>query len=54
MEIDKNKSLIELRFDIYNDFSLSNDWYLTPRLIFDNLGGGIQAYTLGIGARKRF
>ena len=54
LEIDKNLSLFVLRFGIDYGFSLSNDWYLTPRLIFDNLGGDIQAYTLGIGVSKRF
>lgn len=54
LEIDKNKSLFVFRFGIDYGFSLSNDWYLTPRLIFDNLGGDIQAYTLGIGVSKRF
>jgi len=54
LEIDKNKTLFVMRFGVDYGFSLSNDWYLSPRLIFDNLGGDIQAYTLGVGVSKRF
>jgi hypothetical protein len=54
LEVDKNKSLFVFRFGVDYGIPLSNDWYLTPRFIFDNLSGDIQAYTLGIGASKRF
>lgn len=54
LEIDKNKTLLVFRFGVDYGFPLANDWYLTPRFIFDNLGGDIQAYTLGISAGKRF
>jgi len=54
LEIDKNKTLFVFRFGLEYGFPLSNDWYLIPRFIFDNLGGNIQAFTVGIGASKRF
>ena len=54
LEFDKNKSLFVVRFGLDYGFLLSNDWYITPRFVFDNLGGDIQAYTLGVGNSKRF
>ena len=54
IEIDKNRSLFVLRFGIDYGISLSNNWNLSPRFIFDNLGGDIQAYTLGISIGKKF
>lgn len=54
LEIDKNKTLFVFRLGLEYGFILSNDWYLTPRFIFDNLGGDIQAFTIGVGASKRF
>ncbi len=54
LEIDQNKSLFVFRFGFDYHFPLSNDWFLTPRFIFDNIGGDIHAYTLGIGGSKRF
>lgn len=54
LEIDKNKSLFVFRFGVDYGFALSNDWYLSPRFIFDNLSGDIQAFTLGISIGRRF
>ncbi len=54
LEFDKNESLFVMRFGLEYGFSLSNDWYLSPRFIFDNMGGDIQAYTLGVGIGRRF
>ena len=54
VEIDKNQSLFVLRFGIDYAFSLSNDWYISPRFIFDHLGGDIEAYTLGISIGRKF
>lgn len=54
IEIDKNKSLFVLRFGLDYGISLNNDWYLSPRFIFDNVGGDIQAYTLGLSVGRKF
>ncbi|MCG8308343.1 MAG: hypothetical protein MI975_13200 [Cytophagales bacterium] len=54
MEIDKNRTLFAMRFGLDYGFSISNDWYVSPRFIFDHLGGDIEAYTLGIGIGRKF
>ena len=54
LEFDQNETLFVMRFGLEYGFSLSNDWFLSPRFIFDNMGGDIQAYTLGIGIGRRF
>ena len=54
LEIDENKSFFAFRVGLDYGFSLSNDWYLTPRFIFDSLGGDIEAYSLGISIGRKF
>lgn len=54
MAIDGNGTLFDIRFGVDYGFSLSNDWFLSPRFIFDYLGGDIEAYTLGVSIGKRF
>lgn len=54
LEFDKNKAYFVARFGIDYAFSLSNDWYLSPRFIFDNLSTEIQAFTLGISVGRKF
>ena len=54
IEIDKNGSLFAFRIGIDYGFSLSNDWYITPRFIFDSLGGDIEAFTLGVSIGRKF
>ena len=54
LEFDKNKAYFVARFGVDYAISLSNDWYLTPRFIFDNLGAEIQAFTLGLSVGRKF
>jgi len=54
IEIDNNGSLFVIRLGLDYGFLLSNDWYLTPRFIYDHLGSDIDAYTLGLSIGKRF
>ena len=54
VELDKNGSLFVLRFGLDYAFSLRNDWSITPRFMFDNIGGDIEAYTFAISVGRRF
>lgn len=54
LEFDKNKTYFVARLGIDYAFGLSNDWYLTPRFIFDNIGQDVQAFTLGISIGRKF
>ncbi len=54
VEIEKNQSLFVIRLGIDYAFSLSNDWYISPRFIFDHLGGDIEAYTIGVSIGRKF
>ena len=54
IEIDKNHSLFAFRLGIDYGFSLSNEWFITPRFIFDYFGGDIEAYTLGVSVGRKF
>lgn len=54
LEIDNNGSLFVIRAGVDYGFALSNDWYLSPRFIFDLLGNDIKAYTVGLSIGKRF
>ena len=54
IEIEKNHSLFVIRIGIDYAFSLSNDWYFSPRFTFDHLGGDIEAYTIGISFGRKF
>ena len=52
--IDEDEGLFVIRLGLDYAFSLSNDWYLSPRFIFDNIGGDIESYTLGVSFVKNF
>ena len=54
LEIDKNQTFFAFRFGIDYSSSLSNDFYIAPRFIFDYLGGDIDAYTLGVDIGRKF
>jgi hypothetical protein len=54
LELDNNGTLFVIRAGVDYGFSLSNDWYLSPRFIFDLLGNDIKAYTIGLSIGKRF
>jgi len=54
IEFDSNQSYFIARFGIDYAIDLSNDWYLTPRLIFDQIGNEVQAYTIGLSIGRKF
>ena len=54
LEIDKNKSLFVFRFGVDYGFSVGNDWYLSPRFMYDVIGSDISAYSLGLSIGRKF
>ena len=54
IQLSKTQSLFVIRIGMDYGISLSNEWYLSPRFTFDNLGGDIEGYTFGLGVSKRF
>lgn len=43
-----------VRLGLDYEFTLSNNWYVIPRFMFDSIGGDIESYTLGIAFGKNF
>lgn len=52
--IDNTGSQFVVRLGLEYGFALSNDWYITPRFMFDSIGGEIESYTLGISIGRNF
>lgn len=52
--IDNTGSQFVVRLGLEYGFALSNDWYITPRFMFDSIGGEIESYTLGIAIGRNF
>lgn len=54
VQLSKTQSLFVIRLGVDYGINLSNNWYLSPRFTFDNLGNDIEGYTFGLSVSKRF